>query len=74
MGCSGPEKRWVEGLGFRGLGFRVYKDSYFGSTPPTFIPPLEPFDSLVGLKVWGLRLLRHGVCTIGASSGLKNYQ
>ena len=22
----------------------LYKDSYLGITPPTFTPPLEPFD------------------------------
>ena len=24
----------------------LYKDSYLGITPPTFTPPLEPFDKL----------------------------
>ena len=44
----------------------LYKDSYYGITPPNFIPPFEAPDSRVhfnemralavqGLGVWGVR-------------------
>ena len=26
----------------------LYKDSYFESAPPTFLPPLEPLDQWLG--------------------------
>ena len=31
-----------------GIKGPVYTDSYIGITPPTFIPPLEPFDKSQG--------------------------
>ena len=42
----------------------LYKDSYLGIIPPTFIPPLEPFEQS-GAPTWRLSGSSHAPSTFG---------